>query len=66
MPIPFWRCEKCRREYDTSEKAEKCEAAHLWPVSARVKSYGVHPYPYELEVTFSNGEKRVYLADNMG
>lgn len=65
MPIPFYRCEKCRREHDTLEGAEKCEAAHLTVISARVKGYGIYPYPYEVEVVFSNGETRVYLADNM-
>ena len=40
------------------------EVSHLTVVEAHVKGYGIHPYPYELEVTFNNGEKRVYLAEN--
>lgn len=65
MPLIFFRCEKCRREFPSREAAEKCEAAHLTAVSAKVKSHGIHPYPYAVEVTFSNGETREYVADNM-
>ena len=64
IPLVFYRCAKCRREYDSSGDAEKCEVEHLTVVEAHVKGYGIHPYPYELEVTFNNGEKRVYLAEN--
>lgn len=60
----FFRCAKCRREFGSHAEAENCESKHLSVVEAHVKSYGIHPYPYELEVTFNNGEKRVYLADN--
>lgn len=66
MPIPFFRCEKCRREFDSREGAERCEDAHPTPVSAVVAGYGIHPYPYSLEVTFSDGKSRIYNAENMG
>lgn len=66
MAIPFYRCEKCRREFPTREAAEQCEADHLVPVSATVISYTVKPYPYSVEITFSNGEKRIYNAEDLG
>jgi len=66
IPIAFYRCEKCRREYPSSEAAEQCEAEHLIPVSATVKSYSTRRYPYSVEITFSNGEKRIYNAEDMG
>jgi len=65
MPLIFFRCEKCRREFPSREAAEKCEAEHLAVVSATVKTHSIHQYPYALEVTFSNGETREYVADNM-
>ena len=43
MAIPFYRCEKCRREFPTREAAEQCEADHLIPVSAAVRSYSTKP-----------------------
>ena len=43
MPIPFFRCEKCRREFDSREGAEECEANHFFPVSAVVVGYGIRP-----------------------
>ena len=66
MPIPFWRCEKCRREYDSLEKAESCESGHLIPIEVSVKSYSIRPYPYSLEITFSDGEAKTYNAEDMG
>ena len=66
MPVPFWRCEKCRREFDSREGAEGCEAGHLLPVSAVVVGYGIRSYPYSLEVTFNNGGKKIYNAEEMG
>ena len=39
MPIPFYRCERCNREYPTEEKALACERSHLQVVSVRIKQY---------------------------
>lgn len=66
MPIPFFRCEKCRREFPSRQEAEQCESAHLIPVSAAVKNYTTKPFPYSVEITFSNGEKRIYNAEDLG
>ncbi len=60
---PF-RCSICKREFKTYDKAQGCEAAHLTIMEARVTGYGIHPYPYEIAVTFNNGETRIYLAQN--
>jgi len=65
MPLIFFRCEKCRREFPSREDAEKCEAAHVSAVSVAVKVCGIHEYPYSVDVTFSNGETREYVADHM-
>ena len=64
-PLVFFRCAVCRREFDNREAAEHCEAEHLTAVSAVVKNYGIHEYPYSVLVTFSNGETREYVADQM-
>lgn len=66
MAIPFFRCETCRREFPNREDAERCERGHLKAVSAAVKVYGIHQYPYSVDITFSNGETREYVAHNMG
>lgn len=65
MPTTFYRCEICHREHETLHDEEKCEAGHLTVASARVKSYGVHTYPHEVEGTFSNGETRVYQTTSL-
>jgi DNA-directed RNA polymerase subunit RPC12/RpoP len=65
MALIFYRCAKCKREYSKLEDAESCEAGHLTVVAAKVKGYGIHQYPYEVAVTFSNGETRTYLAENL-
>ena len=64
-PLVFFRCAICRREFDNREAAEGCEAAHLTAVTATVRQYGIHEYPYSVLVTFSNGETREYVADQM-
>ncbi len=64
-PIPFFRCAVCRREFDNHEKAALCERAHLSVVSASIKGYGIHQYPYALDVLFSNGETREYRAQDL-
>jgi hypothetical protein len=66
MPIPFYRCSKCRREFDNYKAAKSCENAHLTPVSATALRYTVKPFPYKIEVTLNNGEKRVYNAEDLG
>ena len=66
VPIPFFRCERCRREFDSREEAENCENGHLKPVSVKAKKYTIKPYPYSVEVTFEGGEQRVYNADDLG
>jgi hypothetical protein len=66
IPIPFYRCERCRREFDSREEAENCERGHLKPVSVQAKQYTIRPHLYSVEVTFENGEKRIYNADDLG
>lgn len=66
IPIPFYRCEKCRREHDSREGAEQCEASHHRPVSVEIKQYTHRPYPYALNVTFEDGAVKVYNAEDMG
>lgn len=66
MPIPFFRCAVCHREFPSLEGAARCEKDHLTAVSAEIKVYGIHKYPYSIDVTFSNGETWEYTAQNMG
>ena len=56
-PIHFYRYAICRREFDSHKKAALCERA--------IKGYGIHQYPYALDVLFSNGETREYRAQDL-
>ena len=60
-----YRCARCRREFASLEEATACEDSHLQVLHARIKEYSVHKYPFMLEVTFSDGSTREYIADNM-
>lgn len=64
-PISFYRCSKCKREYQARKDATACEDSHLKVVKAKIKQYSIHQYPYMLEVTFSNGITKEYVADDM-
>jgi hypothetical protein len=66
MPIVFFRCDKCGRQFDSFDEAERCEAAHLAPVSVKALRYSVKPYPYSIEVSFGGGEARIYNAADLG
>ena len=65
-PLAFYRCSKCRREYKSYKEAQNCESAHLYPISAKAVSYTTGPYPYQVEVRFNNGERRLYAAEALG
>jgi hypothetical protein len=64
MPIAFYRCKVCSREHKSHAEAEECENKHLTPVFAKVKCYGIHKFPYSVDVTFSSGETQEYVAYN--
>lgn len=66
MPIPFFRCEKCRKEFNSYEDAEKCENSHLVPIEVSIKTHSFRPYPYSLEVLFSDGKAKIYNAEELG
>ncbi|MCL2708367.1 MAG: hypothetical protein FWF03_04530, partial [Defluviitaleaceae bacterium] len=63
MPLMFFRCRKCKHEFKNLHDAKNCEAAHPQPVSIRNVSYTVKNWPYQVEVTFNDGSKRLYSAD---
>ncbi|MDR0905499.1 MAG: hypothetical protein LBN00_04910 [Oscillospiraceae bacterium] len=65
-PLIFYRCPKCKREFNVRQEAVQCEAGHLRVVSAREVQYTVKPYPFTVEVAFNNGEKRIYRAEDLG
>ena len=65
MPIICYRCARCHREFESLEEATKCEHRHLQVIGAKIKEYSVHKYPFMLEVTFSDGSVREYIADNL-
>ena len=66
MPLTFYRCRKCRREFNTFQDAKDCEKAHPEPVSVRNMAYTIKKWPYQVEVTFDDGSKRIYNADDLG
>ena len=66
MPMTFYRCKKCRREFDNYRDAKNCETAHPEPVSIKNVQYTIKHWPYSVEVTFSDGSKRLYNADELG
>lgn len=65
MPIPFFRCTKCNREFPTFAETEACENSHLEVVQAKAKKYTVGKFPYMLSVTFTSGDVKDYIADDM-
>ena len=62
-PLIFYRCAKCRREFNNIADTKKCENGHVKIKEAHIKGYGVHPHPYEIEVVFNNGDKIIYVAE---
>jgi len=65
MPLLFYRCRKCKREFDNFRDAKNCETAHPHPVAIRSVSYTIKYWPYQVEVTFNDGSKRLYNADDL-
>jgi hypothetical protein len=66
MPTAHYRCNKCKRDFKTHKEAKKCEDDHLKPVFVRVVQYTIKPFPYSIEVTFNNDERRIYNAQDLG
>jgi len=65
MPLIFFRCRKCKREFNNFQDAKNCEMAHLHPVSVRDVKYTIKHWPYQVEVIFNDGSKRLYNADDL-
>jgi len=65
MPLISYRCRKCNREFDNYQDAKNCETSHPQPVSIRNVNYTVKSWPYQVEVTFNDGTKRIYNADDL-
>ena len=63
--ITRYHCDICKRDFDNMADAEKCENGHLKIDAVRIKHYGIYPHPYELEITFSNGDKMIYVAEHL-
>ena len=66
MPLTFYRCKKCKREHNDFKDANDCEMTHLEAVSVKNVKYTIRNWPYSVEVTFSDGSKRIYNAEDMG
>jgi transposase-like protein len=69
MPVAFkrYRCKDCGREFESYNKAKKCENSHPIPVSVKAICYTIaKAFPYQVEVTFNNGEKHIYNSVEMG
>jgi len=65
LPLITFKCRKCKREFNNFHEAKNCEAAHPQPVSTRNVQYTVKHWPYQVEVTFNDGTKRLYNADSL-
>ena len=65
MPLISYRCRKCKREFNNFQDAKNCETAHPQPVAIRNVSYTIKYWPYQVEVTFNDGSKRLYNADDL-
>jgi len=65
MPLVFYKCRKCKREYSDFQDAKNCEMSHLQPVSVRAVQYTIRHWPYQVEVLFDDGSKKIYNADDM-
>jgi len=65
MPLIFYRCRKCNREFNNFQEARDCETAHPQPVSVKNVQYTIKSWPYQVEVLFNDGSKRLYSADDM-
>lgn len=65
MPIPFFRCSKCKKEHSSFEDAKICEEGHLEVLEAKAKQYTIGKFPFMLSVTFTNGVTKDYIADDM-
>jgi hypothetical protein len=66
MPLVFYRCSKCGKEFGSFDDAKRHEDSHLVPVSAEAASYTAREFPYEINVEFNDGSKRVYCARDLG
>jgi len=65
MPMIFYRCRKCKNEFNNFQDARNCETAHPQPVSVRNVQYTIKSWPYQVEVFFNDGTKRLYSADDL-
>lgn len=65
IPLIFYRCARCRREFDKLEDAQTCETSHARVKRARAKQYTVGQYPFTVEVVFSNGQTKVYVLEEL-
>ena len=65
MPLIFFRCRECKREFKNYQDASVCETAHLQPVSVKNMQYTTKHWLYQVEVIFNDGSKRLYNADDL-
>jgi hypothetical protein len=68
MPVTVkrYRCKDCNREFDSYKAAKSCEDSHPTPVSVKTVRFTVKLFPYQVEVSFDNGERHIYNADELG
>lgn len=65
MPLIFYRCALCKREFDDLDAAKDCEASHAKVKKASAKLYTIGPYPFTIEVQFSDGKTKSYILEDM-
>lgn len=64
-PITFYRCPKCKREFNHYDDAADCERSHPGVKRARAKQYTVGQYPFTIDVTFADGNTKIYVLEDM-
>jgi len=65
MPLVFFKCRKCKREFNNFQDAKNCEMSHLQPVSVRIVQYTIRDWLYQVEVLFDDGSTKLYNAEDM-
>ena len=64
MPLPYYKCDRCKTSYATCETAEKCEKSHFSAVFVKEIAYSIGPYPIRVAIIFADGYEVEYMIDD--
>ena len=65
MPLTFYRCAKCRKEFDHLVDAAACEHGHPNVKGAKAQEYTIGAYPFLVDVSFADGTTKTYVLEDM-